>query len=201
MPTASKVRPPTDRPAKTRRPTHVAALALLGLVLGLPAGPAAAQQSTSTRLEGIALDNDQPIQIASDSLEINDQSNTATFTGDVEVVQGDTLMKSGRMVVHYAGDAGTGGTVAGGASDIERIEVSQKVYLKSGTQEATADAGTFDLVSEVFTLTGEEVVLSEGTNVFIGCKLTVQMATSEARLESCGDRVMIQLDPQSRPER
>lgn len=169
------------------------------LVLVFAGGPAAAQQSTQTRLDGLALDSDQPIQIASDRLEINDETNTATFSGNVEVVQGDTLLKSGRMVVHYAGGVGARGAVSGGAGDIDRIEVSGTVYLKSGEQEATADAGTFDLRSEIFTLTGEEVVLTEGPNVFIGCKLTVRMATSEAKLESCGDRVMIQLDPGSRP--
>lgn len=52
--------------------------------------------------------------------------------------------------------------------------------------------------TEVVELTGDRVVLSEGKNVFVGCKLTVYMKTGEAKLESCGKRVRIQLDPKSR---
>ena len=76
--------------------------------------------------------------------------------------------------------------------------MSEKVYLKSGTQEATADTGTFNLVNETLLLKGEKVVLSEGKNVFVGCQLTVTMRTGEAKLDACGGRVMIQLDPKSR---
>ena len=66
------------------------------------------------------------------------------------------------------------------------------------TQEATADTGTFNLIDEVFVLKGDKVVLSEGKNVFVGCQLTVLMRTGEAKLDACGGRVMIQLDPKSR---
>jgi len=49
-------------------------------------------------------------------------------------------------------------------------------------------------------LTGKQVVLSDGPNVFKGCKLTVQMASGQAKLDSCGGRVEIMLDPKSRPK-
>jgi lipopolysaccharide export system protein LptA len=47
-------------------------------------------------------------------------------------------------------------------------------------------------------LSGEKVVLTDAENVFIGCKLTVEMKNGQAKLDSCGRRVMIQLDPKSR---
>ncbi|MNL63208.1 hypothetical protein D3C87_1873210 [compost metagenome] len=49
-------------------------------------------------------------------------------------------------------------------------------------------------------LEGKQVVLSEGQNVFVGCRLTVHMETGQAKLESCGKRVQIQLDPKSRQQ-
>jgi lipopolysaccharide export system protein LptA len=54
------------------------------------------------------------------------------------------------------------------------------------------------MANEVLVLTGEKVVLSDAENVFIGCKLTVQMKNGQAKLDSCGRRVRIQLDPKSR---
>jgi lipopolysaccharide export system protein LptA len=53
------------------------------------------------------------------------------------------------------------------------------------------------MVSEVLVLNGNPVVLSEGGNVFTGCKLTVQMKNGLANLGSCGNRVKILIDPQS----
>ena len=49
-------------------------------------------------------------------------------------------------------------------------------------------------------LTGKNVVLSEGNNVATGCKLTVQMESGKAKLESCGGRVSIVIDPKSAPK-
>lgn len=159
------------------------------------AAPAMAQVS-ERRIQGLQLSGDEPIQIESDQLQINENSAQANFTGNVKVVQGDTVLKAGAMTVHYGKN---GGSVSAGGADIEKIDVDRKVLLQSGTQTATADAGTFDMRSEVLVLTGKEVVLTEGDNVFIGCKLTVEMKTGIARLDSCGKRVMIQLDPKSRP--
>ena len=181
--------------ASLSAPARAASLFVLAAGLALVSAPAGAQQTTS-RMKGMQLSNDQPIQIQSDKLEIRDQENKAEFSGNVKVVQGTTTLQAGKMVVYYA--AGGQGSVASGDADIEKIDVSEKVYLKSGTQEATADTGTFNLVNETLLLKGEKVVLSEGKNVFVGCQLAVTMRTGEAKLDACGGRVMIQLDPKSR---
>lgn len=160
---------------------------------GLIAGPSAAQ-TTNSQMNGLKLSNDQPIQIESDQLEIREQEKKAFFTGNVKVVQGTTTLQAGTMVVHYRGE---GETVTQGNADIEKIDVAEKVFLSSGTQQATADTGYFDMAQQVFVLEGERVVLSEGQNVFVGCKLTVQMNSGQAKLDSCGRRVQIQLDPKS----
>ncbi|MGC4409773.1 LptA/OstA family protein [Allorhizobium sp. NPDC080224] len=160
---------------------------------GLLAGQTAAQ-TTNSQMNGLKLSNDQPIQIESDQLEIREQEKKAFFTGNVKVVQGTTTLQAGTMVVHYRGE---GQTVTQGNADIEKIDVAQKVFLSSGTQQATADTGYFDMAQQLFVLEGERVVLSEGQNVFVGCKLTVQMNSGQAKLDSCGRRVQIQLDPKS----
>jgi lipopolysaccharide export system protein LptA len=176
----------------------LAALLAVGVAtLALGTMPAGAQQAQQ-RSSNFALSNDQPIQIESDQLEVSEQSGRADFTGNVNVVQGEMVLKSGAMTVFYSGEAGS---VSTGTAAIERIELSQKVFLQSGAQTATADEGTYDMTSEVLTLSGERVVLSEGDNVLVGCKLTVQVASGNARLESCGNRVQIQLNPSSQQNR
>jgi lipopolysaccharide export system protein LptA len=66
--------------------------------------------------------------------------------------------------------------------------VDEKVYVRSATQVATGDRGSFDMRTEILELSGDEVVLTEGDNVIVGCKLTVQMATGRAQLDGCGGR-------------
>ncbi|MFQ6236910.1 LptA/OstA family protein [Sinorhizobium meliloti] len=171
-----------------------AALAVAGLGASLIASAALAQ-ATSSRMQGLQLSNDQPIQIESDKLEIKDPESKAIFTGNVKVVQGTTTLQAGNMTVFYK--AG-GGSVTGGNADIDRIEVSNKVFLSSGAQQATGESGIVNLTNQTIVLKGKKVVLSEGKNVFVGCQLNVQMDTGEAQLDACGGRVQIQLDPQSR---
>ena len=159
--------------------------------------PAAAWSQAQTKLQGMAFSNDQPIQIESDKLEIKEQEKRAVFTGNVKVVQGETTLQAGSMIVHYKSE---GQSVSSGATDIDTIDVANKVVIRTPTQTASADTGTFDMTGQVAVLEGEKVVLTEGDNIFIGCRLTVHMQTGEAKLESCGKRVMIQLDPKSQPK-
>ena len=185
------------------------------LALAAASVPGLAQEGQS-RMTGLNLSNDQPIQIESDKLEVRDNDRQAIFTGNVSVVQGETLMKAGKMTVYYVGQqmsrdndaqaqpaaAAPSAGAAPGSADIERIEVEGKVYVKSESQVATGDRATFDMGSEVLTLSGKEVVLTEGDNVIVGCKLSVQMKTGQAQLDGCGGtqsggRVKMLLQPGS----
>ncbi|THK37436.1 hypothetical protein EHS39_14555 [Ensifer sp. MPMI2T] len=174
-----------------------ASLAVAGLG-ALMIVTSASAQATSSRMRGLQLSNDKPIQIESDKLEIKDPESKAIFTGNVKVVQGTTTLQAGSMTVFYKTEGGA--TVTSGNADIDRIEVSNKVFLSSGAQQATGDSGLVNMTEQTIVLKGEKVVLSEGKNVFVGCQLNVQMDTGEAQLEACGGRVQIQLDPQSRKQ-
>ncbi len=160
---------------------------------------------SSSRSTGLKLSGDQPIQIESDKLEVRETDSVAIFSGNVNVVQGTTQLKAGKMTVHYkarSGDAKTApaSVASQDSSQIDRMEVDGKVYVKSNTQVATGDKGTFDMASEVMVLTGKQVVLTDGPNVVVGCKLTVQMKTGQARLDGCGSgqgRVKMLVKPKS----
>ena len=178
-----------------RRIRSLTALSLA--VFSLACVDVSAQSAVESRLTGLRLNGNEPIEIESDKLEVRETENKAIFTGNVAVTQCLTVFKSGSMTVFYAKD---GGSAATGSSNIDRLEVDGKVYVKSDKQVATGDRGVFDMKSEVLTLSGNEVVLSEGSNVLRGCKLTVQMKTGRAQVDGCskGGRVQMKLDPSSR---
>jgi lipopolysaccharide export system protein LptA len=168
------------------------ALAAVAATMIVVAAPAAAQTQPQG-LSGMKLQGDQPIQIESDKLEVRDAEHLAIFSGNVSVVQGKTLLKAGKLTVHYAQASGSATT---GSSQIERLEVDNEVYVKSEDQVATGDRGTFDMKTETLTLTGEKVVLTQGPNVLVGCKLTVDMKTNQANFEGCnGGRVKTLFQP------
>jgi lipopolysaccharide export system protein LptA len=171
-------------------------LACVGVALCAPVAPVLAQSGPG--LAKMRLSGDSPISIEGDRLEVREAEGVAIFTGAVNVVQAQTSMKAGRLTVFY--DKGGQGSVATGSASIKRLEMDGKVVLRSPTQTATGDAGSFDMGSEVFVLTGAKVVLTEGDNVAVGCKLTVQMKTGKADLQGCksSGRVQIMINPKSK---
>ncbi len=187
--------------------SHAAAVLIGGAALLAGLGAAAhAQNSGSAQMSRLQLSGKEPIQIESDKLEVRQNENMAIFSGNVSATQGKSLLKAGQMKVFYAkdpkADTKEGGTSAAGmgSSGIDRLEVDGKVYLKSDTQVATGDTGVFDMKSEVLVLSGGQVVLSDGDNVLMGCKLTVQMRSGQAQVEGCnkggsGGRVIMSITP------
>lgn len=173
-----------------------------GLAFATVMAGAALAQTAQTQMPGLQLSGNQPIQIESNKLEVRQNDNTAIFSGDVTVVQGKTLLKAGKMTVFYAKGTGSAAT---GSANIDKLDVEDKVYVKSETQEATGDRGTFDMKNEVLILTGDKVVLTDGPNVLVGCKLTVHMKSGEANFDGCDKpgggtgRVIMSLTPQKQP--
>jgi lipopolysaccharide export system protein LptA len=152
-----------------------------------------------------ASDNqEQPIQIESATLEVRDKEKIATFSGDVQVVQGDMTIKCQTLVVFYGGGRNGGGptvasAVAGangshppvqranvmpqGQQDIRRIEARGGVTVISKDQNASGDLGVYDLKKKTITLTGN-VVVSQGKNVLHGDRVVVDTVTGNAHLDS-----------------
>jgi len=183
------------------------ALVAPGLAVAQAPRPAAAPAAPVQSLLQGGQDKDQPVQIEAASLEVRDKSKMATFSGDVQVVQGDTTMKCQKLVVFYgqevgiaqAGaqppdakppdakppDAKPAPTPAGpkGAQNIRRIEARGGVTVITKDQNATGDLGVYDLIAKTITLTGN-VVVSQGQNVIHGERVVVDTVTGNARVES-----------------
>src|SRR4051794_24232682 len=78
-------------------------LAVLSLVA---AGAAQAQESKapSNALEGFSKNKGQPVNIKSAALDVHDRDKTATFSGNVHLVQGDTTLTCKTLLVFYDAD-------------------------------------------------------------------------------------------------
>ena len=154
------------------------------------AGPASSGPARSLQAEN----KDAPVQIEAATLEVHDKSKTATFSGNVQVVQGDTTMKCRSLVVFYGQEVGLGESTPQasnttsvksprGAQNIRRIEARGAVTVITKDQSASGDLGIYDLKTKTITLSGN-VVVSQGQNVIHGERVVVDTETGNARVES-----------------
>lgn len=151
----------------------VGALALLALFSSPPLAHA------QGALSGFKTDPDEPIEVEADALEVEDQKSTATFIGNVRVVQGDIRMKSDRLTVHYA-QRGTTTT----NSRIQKIHASGNVIITAPDQQtASGNWADYKVASREIEM-GNSVVLTQGENVIRGSRLHVDMNSGKARVSS-----------------
>ncbi len=152
-------------------------------------------QNFSGAFEGMQ-DSDKPIQISADRLEVKDKKGTAVFSGNVEVVQGTTILKAKRMKVTYTrGDKTPDG-------NLKYIEATGEIAVRSGDQKATAERGDFNMLKQTVKLSGN-VIISQGSNLVFGCILEVNLRTSSATLKPCKNkgRPIILFDPKNAPRK
>ena len=164
-----------------------AALALSGAAVN--AQPAS--KGPPNALQGFSQNQDKPVHIEAATLEVRDKDKVATFSGNVKVTQGDTIMKCKSLLVFYEGgeDADKGKTMQaaapgpGGAQKIKRLEARGGVVVTQKDQTATGSLGIFDMKTQTVDLTGD-VVMTQGQNMLRGDRLVVDLTTGVSRVES-----------------
>jgi lipopolysaccharide export system protein LptA len=178
----------------------IPALALCAVV-ALHAGFAMAQaKKQANPFQGFSSDNGKPVDIKSEELEVHQNEQMAIFIGNVVATQGDSVLRTPRLVVYYdnANDQNAAGNntaaspasaktpandpgAPGQTSSIRRLEASNGVVVTAQDQKATGSEGVFDMKSNTAVLTGD-VLLTQGANVIRGKKLTVDLTTGVARV-------------------
>jgi lipopolysaccharide export system protein LptA len=185
-----------------------AALASAMLLFALPL----AAQTLSNSFGGLSESSDEPIDIESDVLVVQDKQKLATFKGNVKAVQGTTTLRAKELHVHYVGgdkltpgakkenkgdtapasqtaDAqqGSGGAPEKDNARITKIEAKGEVIITTeDDQTTTSDWALYDLPSQLVTV-GGNVVLTQGKNVLKGDRLVIDLKTGESRFENTGD--------------
>ena len=143
--------------------TVLAALFIVGLL-----GGSAHAQLGSDR----SRNNGQPININSDTLEVQQDKNLAIFRGKVDAVQGDTRLRSDELYVYYrdrqqkdatAAQKKPAGATPGGpdASSITRIEAKGNVFVSTPQERGQGDFGIYDVDKKTVTLTGNVLLTND----------------------------------------
>lgn len=153
------------------------------IVVALSALPMIAPaQGTSFAFGQVQQDRDLPVEVTSDALSVDQNDNSALFTGSVVISQGKMRLAAPRVRVVYLPDR----------SGIETLEASGGVTLTSGEDAAEARDAAYNLGTGMIELRGD-VLLVQGANAISGDTVIVDTRVGTAQVTG---RVKTILRPQ-----
>jgi lipopolysaccharide transport protein LptA len=125
----------------------------------VPEQPSALRRMTSS---------DEPVEVTSPHLKIDDLKKTALFSGGVRAVQGEAVLTSSELEANYEGNADPASpqsrTAAaagpGGGTHVKRLFARDNVILTRGPDRVASDTGEFDTANETSILLGRVVFTS-----------------------------------------
>ncbi len=117
--------------------------------------------------------DDMPLEITADSaLEWNQAAKTYTANGNAKAVQGASSVQADKLIAYYDESKG-------GATNITRLEATGHVNLKSGSDTATGEKVTYDLVNGVAVLDGGRVkIIQQEKNTLEADKIILTLEPS-----------------------
>lgn len=128
-------------------------------------------------------DTSAPVEVTADQLSVSQSDGTATYSGDVVIVQGDMRLAAPQVLVVYSEQAGR----------IDRLEATGGVTLVSGEEAAEAERADYDIEGGTVTLSGD-VLLTQGDNALTAQSMVVDLDTGMAEM-SGRVRTVLQQDP------
>lgn len=155
---------------------------------------AQADGEQSLAMGNFKTDPTAPIDIESESLDVNDIKKQAVFRGEVNAVQGEFKVKTSEMTAFYTGQAGLTSTPkdapktpadpsAKAGAQLSKIEARKGVIVTSKDgQKATGEWADFDVKANTVVMGGKEVILTQGQNIVRGTKLLIDLTTGESRV-------------------
>ncbi len=128
-------------------------------------------QSANVNFGTFKADPTLPVEVTSDSLDVNQASGSAEFLGNVLIAQGEMRLTAQKVLVVYNQEIG----------GIDRLEAIGDVVLVNGPDAAEADLAEYTIDNGVIVMTGN-VALTQGPNVLTSDKMTVNLTTGTANL-------------------
>ena len=116
---------------------------------------------------------DAPVDVTADRIEVQDRADRALFVGNVHVRQASLTLDTARLTVAYSN--------AGGIQ-IQRLDASGGVVVRSPSETARGNFGVYDLNRRLITLVGD-VALTRGGSRIHGSRLVIDLDTGRAVID------------------
>ena len=118
-------------------------------------------------------DANAPVDVTAERIEVQDRADRAIFAGDVHVRQGRLTLDTERLTVAYA---------SAGGIQIQRLDASGGVVVKSPSETARGNFAVYDLERKLITLVGD-VRLNRGGSQIIGSRLVIDLNSGRAVID------------------
>ena len=112
-----------------------------------------------------------PVEVTSETLNVNQENGSAEFLGNVIVIQGEMRLTAERVLVIYNNER----------SAIERLEATEDVVLVSPPDAAQGDWAEYTIDSGVILMKGN-VLLTQGPSVISGDQMNANLTTGTATM-------------------
>jgi lipopolysaccharide export system protein LptA len=147
----------------------------LAVMLAVLASAAPAQE-TRVPFGGLEHDETLPVEITSDTLELDQAAGTAVFQGEVKVGQGELRLAADRVEVFY--DAREGSETG----TVRRMRATGNVTLTNGAEAAEAEEADYEVASGIIEMQGD-VLLTQGENALSSQSLRIDLNAGTGVLE------------------
>jgi lipopolysaccharide export system protein LptA len=168
----------------------------LAVVVGLIAAASAAAAAHPDASREAAAETRQ-IQITADQLTTHSEENFAEFSGNVEAVQGDFIIRSESLRIYFQREGQTPESEAVGQDSIHQIIAEGNVRINTGQQTAKSDRAEYSVKDGTLVLIGEGSTVTDGLNSIEGSRLTLNRNTGEITVEGGEQRVRAVFYPNS----
>lgn len=134
--------------------------------------PLAIQAQTNIALGGISADPSAPVEVTADNLNVDQDSKSAVFSGNVVIGQGEMRISAAEVKVVYSDETG----------DIAQLLASGGVTFVTATEAAEAQTADYNLTTGLLTLTGE-VLLTQGASALSADSMVVNLTDGTATMQ------------------
>lgn len=128
----------------------------------------------------VKADPSLPVEVTSETLNVNQEDGSAEFVGNVIVIQGEMRLTAERVLVIYNQDR----------SAIERMEATENVVLVSPPDAAEGDWAEYTIESGVIEMRGN-VLLTQGPSIISGDQMVANLTSGTATM-SGGVKTILQ---------
>ena len=147
--------------------------AALGLALAC-AAPAWAQ---------LAQNSNGPVDLTADELEVVNNDCAAIWRGSAEALQDTARLRADVLKIYNLKGPPKAGGTGPNCGEVDRMEALGNVYYVTPQQRVRGDNAVYQATADTIVFTGD-VIAVRGKNVLRGSRLTINVKTNAAQMES-----------------
>ena len=130
---------------------------------------------------------DNQIKVTADRLDINNEANSAEFSGNVQMIQKDWVILSDRLKIFYSEALG-GKDISSNHEAVKKVIAEGNVTITSEGRVTTAEKAEYYTDTQVVVLTGKDATISSDNNSITGAKITLDRKDENIRVERGTDK-------------